>query len=247
MYKFIIYSRKSRNAQDGHTQHTHATAEWEINNYLQSLDAQNITYEIVESYAEDFSGGGYYTRRPIFSKIVDMCKKDRSLTLLASKADRIARDSWTGSELLKTINLVIASNPTADITMKQIMFVMAENEYNSTSARFKAMYQAKKKRCEEAGENLIWGGNSPKYQEKLKAGKINHVSRKTSSKAKHSWEEKRPQIEGVINMMKANKIKLTFQNIADNLQVSNVPNASGGLSWSSTQAQRALSSLNIQR
>lgn len=169
--KFVIYSRKSKDAQDGHKQHTHLTAEWHIQNYLKSLDAQGINYEVVDSYEENFSGGGYYTKRPIFSKVVEMCKSDKSLTLLVSKADRLCRNVRTGSELMETINFTLANAPDADDLQKQLEFMIAEREWKNTSDRFKDMYQAKKKRCEEQGEDFIWGAASPKHRETFNRNK----------------------------------------------------------------------------
>lgn len=163
--RFIIYSRKSKQAQDGRTQHTHLTSEWHIQNYLRGLDYQGIAYEIVGAYEEDISGGGYYTNRKVFTRLVEMCRQDKTLTLLVSKADRMTRNVRTGSELMETINFVLANAPDADDMQKQLEFMIAEREYKNTSQRFKDMYQAKKKRCEETGEEFIWGGSSSKHRE----------------------------------------------------------------------------------
>lgn len=234
MFKFIVYSRKSRTAQDGHTQHTHLTAEWEINNYLQSLKMQNIPYEIVETHHEDFSGGGYYTRRPIFSDIVRRCKEDRSLTLLASKADRIARDAWTGAELIKTINMVIAANPDADDTMKQILFTLSEHEYTATSKRFKAMYQAKAKRAEEAGEDLVWGGSSPKWKESFEKNKHNHKPKAHHEKAN---QEIQPTVQLVKDMLDFSNQTLTMREVANKLNERNITTPRGA-QWTQAAVSR---------
>ena len=242
MLNFIIYSRKSKNAQDGHTQHTHLTAEWEINNYLQTLDAQGTPYQIVDSYQEDFSGGGYYTRRPIFKSIVERCKEDRSLTLLASKADRIARDAWTGAELIKTLNMVIAANPDADDTMKQLLFVMAENEYNNTSKRFKSMYQAKVKRAQEAGEELVWGGSSPKWQESFQKNKENHKPKSHHVKAN---EEIQPTVQLVKDMLDFSNQSLSMSDVANKLNQRGVTTPRGA-QWTQAAISRLIKRHSIE-
>lgn len=246
MYKFIIYSRKSKNAQDGHTQHTHLTAEWQISNYLKQLDDLGVDYEIAGKFEEDISGGGYYTKRPIFTKIVNRCREDKSLTLLVSKADRMARNLRTGSELMETINFILANAPDADDMQKQLEFMIAEREYKNTSTRFKDMYQAKKSRCEKKGEVCEWGANSQKYQQKLAQGKINHVSKHTSSAAAEYWEQHRPQIEHIITMMKNSKTKLTFANICSNLNKMDITSREGKV-LSPAQTSRILDKLNISR
>lgn len=181
MYKFIIYSRKSRDAQDGHVQHTHQTNEWHVRNYLKQLDAQDIAYEIVGSYQENVSGGGYYTKRPVFRSIVERCKADRSLTLLVAKADRLARNVRTGAELMETINFVLANAPDADDMQKQLEFMIAEREYKNTSDRFKDMHRAKVEKCKREGVKCVWGGNSEKWRETFytnkEAGKHNESSK----------------------------------------------------------------------
>ena len=246
MYKFIIYSRRSKERKSGN-QYTHETAEWQVKQYLTYLDSQGVKYEIVDHIAEDISGYGYYTKRPLFTEIVKRCKADKSLTLLSSKHDRIARDGWTGSELLKTINMVIASHPDADDFTHQILFSTAEKEVKNTSERWLHTVKAKRERCKQTGEKFIWGGNSPKWQESYHSNKMNHVSKSKHTEAMQSWEEKRAAIQGVINMMKKSKIKLTYKNIADNLQTFGVKNAMGGCQWSSGQAHKALDYLNISR
>lgn len=167
--KFIIYSRKSKDAQDGHTQHTHLTNEWHITNYLKQLDSMGIEYEIVARHSEDISGGGYYTKRPIFKSIVEQCKADQGLTLLVAKADRMARNVRTGAELMETINFVLANAPDADDMQKHFEFIIAEREHKNISDRFKDTYKAKKARCLASGEELIWGGSSPKWKESFKS------------------------------------------------------------------------------
>lgn len=241
MYRFIIYSRKSRKAQDGHEQFTHQTSEWEINNYLQSLDKRGEEYEIVDTVEEDFSGYGYYTKRPLFRKIVERCKKDRTLTLLAAKPDRIARDAWTGSELLKTINMVVATMPDAQDFELQLMFSVAEKEVKNTSDRFKHAAAAKKANCIKTGEKFIWGANSPKYGRNSAKGNPN--TRK-QEEAKIRVERLRKPLTTIVTLLKSP----TYREIADKLTQLNEPLPSGKSGeWKAAQVQRVMDRLEISR
>ncbi len=246
--KFIIYSRKSRTAQDGHTQHTHKTSEWHINTYLKLLDKQGVKYEVVASYEEDLSGGGYYTKRPIFNKIVEQCKSDKDLVLLVAKADRMTRNVRTGAELMETINFILANAPDADDMQKHLEFVIAEREYKNTSQRYKDMYQAKKARCEASGEKLEWGASSKKYQEKLHNGEIDHVSCKRRRSSTEHFESIRGVFTNVIDLMRQKRLqenKMTLRNIRDNLTMLNVAPASG--TWNPRKVSLAMDYYGFER
>lgn len=248
MYNFIIYSRKSRTAQDGHTQHTHETSEWHINNYLKHLNEMGVEYTIVESHEEDVSGGGYYTKRPIFNRIVHKCMEDKTLTLLVAKADRMTRNMRTGAELMETINFVLANAPDADNMQKHLEFMIAEREYNNTSQRFKDMYQAKKARCEKEGLPLNWGAGSVKYQEKLARGEVKHVGKKRAILLETYLQSIRDDFEHVVTLMKDGELKNnrpTLKNIANNLEQFNVKARTG--KWTPNKVGRALEVLEISR
>lgn len=231
MKRFIIYSRKSRNAQDGHAQHTHKTAEWEIKTYLESLDQQGVKYEVVDHVVEDITGFGYYTKRPLFTKIVERCREDRSLTLLASKFDRVARDSWTGSELLKTINMQIATMPDAEDFTSQIMFGVAEKECDLTSKRFRATYKAKKSRCEEQGLPCHWGGNSPKWRESYMKNKDLGLHKKNKNVFDKQLiaSNKKSDIEKIIRLTNTNSLEkgLTLDGLATILNSEDILTTTG--------------------
>lgn len=238
MKRFIIYSRRSKVDKRGN-QHTHDTAEWEVKNYLETLERDNIPYEIVEHVKEDISGYGYYTKRPLFTDIVKRCKADRGLTLLASKCDRVARDSWTGSELLKTINMVIATNPDADDLQLQIMFAVSEKEVKNTSDRFKAMYKAKKARCEREGVKFEWGASADKYQRNP-----SNPNKRNRHEAVQRIERLREPLRLIVQMLR----KPTYKAIAEALTKGNyaLPSGAGGV-WSASQAQRSMERLGISR
>lgn len=223
MKRFIIYSRRSKVTKGSRT---HMTGEWEVKQYLQMLDAQGVAYEIVDHVEEDFSGYGYYTKRPLFSKIVARCKEDKSLTLLASKPDRIARDSWSGAELLKTINMVVANYHDAEDMTLQIMFSIAEKEVKSTSDRYKAAYQAKKEECLRENKPLIWGGNSAKWRTTFdkNASEGNHKNSKSIEKSRQAAQ---PMVERVKEIITLFNDKLTLAELADKLNSVNITTPTG--------------------
>jgi len=211
MYRFIIYSRRSQKSKRDN-QYTHLTNEYNVQNYLESLDRQGIPYEVVDSYEEDISGGGYYTKRPIFKGIVERCKQDLSLTLLVAKADRLARNARTGTELMETINFILANSPDASDLEKQFQFIMAEKEWKLTSERWKDSYRAKKARCEKQGIVCEWGANSKEY--KRNPNNPNSQRRRVAQKRDEILRE---PLNNALSLMKKHKIKRTYANISETL------------------------------
>ena len=212
MYRFIIYSRRSKKTTRDN-QYTHLTNEYNVQNYLEHLDRRGVPYEVVDSYEEDISGGGYYTKRPIFKSIVERCKKDKSLTLLVAKADRLARNARTGTELMETINFILANSPDASDLEKQIQFVMAEREWTLTSERWKDSYKAKKARCEKAGIKCEWGANAESY--KRNPDNPHTQRRRVAQKRDEIYRE---PLLSALNVMKKHNVKPTYSNIADTLK-----------------------------
>lgn len=96
-------------------------------------------------------------------------------------------------------------------------------------------------------KGVKFGAASDSYQAKLKAGTVNHVGKSRHTKAKSNWEAKRPQVERVINFMKKENRRLTYDNIGDMFVSFQVETASGDLNWSKQKVQRCLEYLNIQR
>ena len=241
MKRFVIYSRKSKESQSGNVQHTHATSEWHINNYLKTLDDQGVPYEIVSSHEENFSGGGYYTKRPIFNSLVERCKADKSLILVCSKADRMTRNMRTGAELMETINFILANAPEADDLQKQLEFLIAEREYKNISQRFKDMYQAKKKRCEDKGEELVWGGNSKKWKSSYQANKANHVKPAFIQKSR---DDAQPIVKEITNIIKYSRGNVTQTDIASHLNSAGLTTARGG-EFNKGSVSRLIKKFNI--
>jgi len=236
MKKFILYERKSkdRTDKDGNVvanQHTFATQEWMVSNYLTSLGEEGVDWIIVERFAETMSGAGHYSKRPLFSQAVSMCKEDQSLTLLCSKAERLARDVWSGAELMKTINFTLANAPDADDLQKHIEFVIAEREWKNTSQRFKDMLAAKKSR----GEGI--GAAAEGYK------------RSSTTCTVRNKEDAKRRTESLIQPLKcliSAMTKVTYKTLAQALTAGSYPLPSGVIgTWNPSQVQRVMTRFDL--
>ena len=94
-----------------------------------------------------------------------------------------------------------------------------------------------------AAKGVRFGAANEKYN------RSHHVSKTSQSAATERTKGVATQVQGVINLMKANKIKLTYSNIAANINaVGNIPLPSGKLGeWKSSQVSRVVTRHNIQR
>lgn len=246
MQKFVIYSRQSK-VSGLAGQMTLETAEFTVRHYLQTLGKEGIDYEVVARFEEVKSGYGKSSRnRKEFNKAVQLCKSNKDYTLLVPNATRLSRNTAHGASLVEELNIVLANNPHANKTMKNLLLVMGEDESYQQSIRRSAAYQAKKERCEKLGVVCEWGANSKKYQANLAEGKIVHVSKVSHKDSTEYWEKYRLQIEGVINMMKSSRTKLTFDNICNNLNQIGIVGQKGK-PLSPAQTSRVLDKLNISR
>lgn len=238
MKKFIIYGRKSKDRRDkdgniATNQHTFSTQGYKINNYLKSVGEEGVDYVILGKFEEDITGAGYYTKRPIFNSLVSQCKEDKALTLLVSDADRLARNVRSGSELMETIDFIIATIPDADDSMKHMHFLFAEMEWKKTSDRYKATLAAKKSR----GEPL--GAACEKYK------------RNPNNATKRNREEARERTEWLVDRIKLliNALpKPTFKNLANALNEAEYPLPSGKVgTWRPVQVSRIIERFDIAR
>jgi len=246
MKQFVVYSRQSM-VSDREGQMTLETADFTVRHYLNTLGKEGIDYQVVARFEEIKSGYGKSSRnRKEFNQAVELCRQNKNYTLLVPNATRLSRNTAHGASLVEELDIVLANNPQANRTMKNLMILMGEDESYQQSSRRKACYQAKKEKCDKLGIVCEWGANSKKYQEKLKSGKTKHISKSTRSDAQQYWESHRTQVESVVKMMKSNKIKLTFQNICTNLKTVGLKSREGK-ELTPTQTQRVMEILNISR
>ncbi|ALM62204.1 resolvase domain-containing protein [Vibrio phage qdvp001] len=168
--KYVVYSRQSKKSgMKG--QMTLETADAIIRHFLNTQGEEGVDYEVVKVFKEVSSSYGSKSANRInFNEAYELCKQN-GYTLLVSTASRLARNTAFGAKIIEEIDVVIASNPTASKTMKNIMLVLAEDESIQQSERRRATYQAKKEKCKKLGIKCEWGGNSEKWREKYFANK----------------------------------------------------------------------------
>lgn len=165
MIKYVVYSRQSKKS-GMKNQMTLQTADSIVKHFLSTQGVEGVDYEVVEVFKEVSSSFGAKSANRInFNKAYELCKQ-HGYTLLVSTASRLARNTAFGARIIEEIDVVIASNPTASKTMKNIMLVLAEDESIQQSERRKATYQAKREKCKKLGVKCEWGGNSDKWREK---------------------------------------------------------------------------------
>lgn len=226
--KVVLYRRLSKKKQQG-VQYGFDSQEADLQNWLE----KNPSAEVVGEYGEFYSGRGHFSKRVEFNKALAKCK-ETGATLVINKPDRLARDVESGAHILNNYKAIFTNYPDADTLTKHILLTVAQAESDNTSQRvISALKVAKAK-------GIKLGAANPKYN------KTKHVSKVSQSKANQYWEQQRPQIEGVIKMMKKSKIKLTYGNICDNLKSFGIKSREGK-ELSPSQTQRILNQLNISR
>jgi DNA invertase Pin-like site-specific DNA recombinase len=226
MKKFVIYSRQSK-VSGLQGQMTLETADFTIKHYLNTVGVEGVDYEVVGSFEEIKSSYGHENSRSRaeFNKAVKMCTESNGeYTLVVSTAARLSRNTAHGAQLVEDFDIVIASNPNANKTMKNIMFVFGEEESYQQSERRKAAAAAKRKRCEDTGEKFIWGGNSPQWHKTFQANRANHAKTKRKEASRQRMQ---PVVTLITDMISFSNNTLTLDAIAAKLNERNITTATG--------------------
>ena len=230
--KVIIYKRLSKEDRTK-TQHGFDSQQRDIDFYLSGVE-----HKVVATFQEFVSGGE--DNKPELKKAMELCRTEGA-TLVVSKLDRLSRRvSQVALYMEGDVKFKVASLPQADNFQLHLYSALAEQERTMIRQRVKAGLAAAK------AKGVQLGGASDKWQKSYNSSKSTHVSKANHTKSQDLWESKRGQIEGVLRVMKGNKISLTFKNISNNMNDMNIKTATGG-EFSPSQAQRALSYLNISR
>lgn len=217
MKHFIIYSRQSKiSGLEG--QMTLETADFTIKHYLKTVGKEGLDYKVVGSFEEVQSGFGKKAKnREEFSKAVELCYKNKDkYTLLVSNISRLSRNTALGAKLVEDLDIVVASNPLANNTMKNLMLVMAEEESSQQSIRRTAAAEAKRERCKKNGEKFIWGGNSPKWKASYQSNRAKGLHKKSRTSIKAA-EKKKPIVEEIKKIIDYSNDSLTYEQISDKL------------------------------
>lgn len=243
MKHFVIYSRQSK-VSDLEGQMTLETADFAIQNYLNTVGEEGVDYEIAGNFTEIGSSYSKYSRNRIeFNKALALCYSDPSkYILLVSNMSRLTRNTAHGATLVEDLLILPASQPNADKTIKNIMLVLAESESHQHSIRRKAAYEAKRARCLRTGEPFYWGGNSPKWKKSYHSNKNKHKRPASVERAK---DFAKPFIEIVKNMIEFSNDSFTQQQIADKLNSKGLL-TSRGKEWSKATISRFLKKNNIE-
>lgn len=215
---------------------------------------QNITLDKV--YIE-YASGKNEEGRPVYLQMLSTLVKGDHVYF-----NELSRAGRNTAQLLSTIDTLLAKGVTIHFLTEGYVL----EDHSDTNPMQKALTRviitvvsacnelflaqtsiAIKQGLEEAKRRGVkLGAASDTYQQKLAQGKINHVSKHTSSAAAEYWEQHRPQIEHIITMMKNSKTKLTFANICSNLNKMDITSREGKV-LSPAQTSRILDKLNISR
>jgi DNA invertase Pin-like site-specific DNA recombinase len=230
--RVIIYKRLSKEDRTK-TQHGFDSQQRDIDFYLSGVE-----HEIVSTFQEFVSGGE--DNKPELKKAMELCRTEGA-TLVVAKLDRLSRRvSQVAAYMEGEVKFKVAALPQADNFQLHLYSALAEQERTMIRQRVKAGLAAAK------SKGVKLGGSNPKWKESFDSGKSKHVSKSNHTKSQESWENRRSQIEGVIKIMRSNKIPLTYKNISSNMNDMNIKTTTGG-EFSPSQAKRVLDKLNISR
>lgn len=150
--KFVLYHRLSKKKQQGN-QYGIESQEADIQRFLDSQE----NYTIVGSFAEFYSGKGDWKQRRELVKAVNLCK-ETGATLVVAKVDRLGRNTASVATLLEMINVRIATMPSAENMIINILAVLAEEEARTISDRVKKSLKVAK------AKGTLLGAANPKYK-----------------------------------------------------------------------------------
>lgn len=244
MKRFVIYSRQSK--ESGlQGQMTLETADYSIRHYLMTVGKEGIDYEVLGRFEEVKSGFGKSARnRDEFNKAVKLCYDNKETsTLLVSNISRLSRNTAYGSQIVEDLNVVLASNPQANRTMKNLMLVMAEDESMQQSIRRKSAVMAKKERCEKNGDDFIWGGNSPQWHKTFQENKAKGLHKRPAFIQK-SRDDAQPVVKEITNIIKYSRGSVTQTDIAIHLNSAGLTTARGG-EFTKGSVSRMIKKFNI--
>ena len=149
--KFVLYHRLSKRKQQGN-QYGIESQEVDIKRFLESQE----NYTVIGSFAEFYSGKGDWKQRRELVKAVELCKATGA-TLVVAKVDRLGRNTASVATLLEMINVRIATMPSAENMVINILAVLAEEEARAISDRVKKSLQVAREK------GTLLGAASEKY------------------------------------------------------------------------------------
>ena len=149
--KFVLYHRLSKRKQQG-SQYGIESQEADIQRFL----ATEQNYEIIGTFAEYYTGKGDWKQRDELVKAVKLCE-ETGATLVVAKVDRLGRNTASVATLLEKVKVRIATMPSADNMVINILAVLAEEEARAISDRVKKSLKVAKER------GVLIGAANPNY------------------------------------------------------------------------------------
>lgn len=149
--KFVLYHRLSKKKQQGN-QYGIESQEVDIQRFLESQE----NYSVVGSFAEYYSGKGDWKQRKELVKAVELCKATGA-TLVVAKVDRLGRNTASVATLLEMVNVRIATMPSAENMVINIIAVLAEEEARAISDRVRKSLKVAKEK------GILLGAANEKY------------------------------------------------------------------------------------
>lgn len=149
---FVLYHRLSKKKQQGN-QYGIESQEVDIQRFLDSQE----NYKVIGTFAEYYSGKGDWKQRRELVKAVELCKATGA-TLVVAKVDRLGRNTASVATLLEMVNVRIATMPSAENMVINILAVLAEEEARAISDRVKKSLKV----AQEKG--ILLGAANKKYK-----------------------------------------------------------------------------------
>lgn len=150
--QYVVYHRLSKKKQTGN-QYGIESQEYDIQRFL----ASEQDYEIIGSFAEYYTGKGDWKQRDELVKAVNLCE-ETGATLLVAKVDRLGRNTASVSALLEKVKVKIATMPSAQNMVINILAVLAEEEARGISDRVKKSLSVAK------AKGVLLGAANPNYR-----------------------------------------------------------------------------------
>lgn len=218
MGRYVTYLRLSRESRNGRNYGLDAQRR-DLDLFLGECCPDGDGCEEIASYQEIQSGKD--DDRPELAKAIAHCKREKA-TLLVAKLDRLSRRVSFIAGLMEQLEFRVASMPSADAFQLHIYAALAEQERAFISARTKAGIKA----AQERGVKV--GGKRPGLDAR------NGV--RTQQAASFALK-----LKGLVEPMQAEGLSL--RGIADRLNDSGVPTATGKGAWNASTVQRVLQRL----
>lgn len=168
--KYVLYHRLSKRKQQGN-QYGIEAQEIDIQRFLDTQEDCTV----IGSFAEYYTGKGDWRQRRELVKAVNLCKQTGAI-LVVAKVDRLGRNTASVAALLEMIQVRVATMPSAENMIINILAVLAEEEAKGISDRVKKSLKVAKEK------GTLLGAANEKYHR-------TDYSKKEHTKYSLEWAE----------------------------------------------------------